>query len=158
MAVRKIPDILTEIVEAKKAEVDRLKVEVPVSELEQRIEGRKPPLNLAGALWGDSVRVIAEVKRASPTRGPLRPNLDPAELATSYADNGAAAVSVLTNTDHFQGSIEDLQAVHGSLNPRGVPVPRRGVWSAVAWHRWPYETKAPHLLAPGSPFVTRSRL
>ena len=65
------------------------------------------------------------MKRASPARGLLRADLDPAALASSYADNGAAAVSVLTNKDHFQGSIEDLEAVHGAVNPRGIPVLRK---------------------------------
>ena len=117
--------ILTEIVEAKKVELDRLKVDVPLPEVERRIRETKPPLNLAGALWSDSVRVIAEVKRASPAKGLLRADLDPAALASSYADNGAAAVSVLTNKDHFQGSIGDLEAVHGVVNPRGIPVLRK---------------------------------
>ena len=117
--------ILNEIVAAKKVELDRLKVEVPLPEVERRIRETKPPLNLAGALWSDSVRVIAEVKRASPAKGLLRADLDPAALASSYADNGAAAVSVLTNKDHFQGSIEDLEAVHGVVNPRGIPVLRK---------------------------------
>ena len=117
--------ILNEIVAAKKVELDRLKVDVPLPEVERRIGETKPPLNLAGALWSDSVRVIAEVKRASPARGLLRADLDPAALASSYADNGAAAVSVLTNRDHFQGSIEDLEAVHGAVNPRGIPVLRK---------------------------------
>ena len=118
-------EILTEIVAAKKVELDRLKADVPLSEVERRIRETKPPLNLAGALWSDSVRVIAEVKRASPAKGLLRADLDPAALASSYADNGAAAVSVLTNKDHFQGSIEDLEAVHGAVNPRGIPVLRK---------------------------------
>ena len=117
--------ILNEIVAAKKVELDRLKVDVPLPEVERRIGETKPPLNLAGALWSDSVRVIAEVKRASPAKGLLRADLDPAALASSYADNGAAAVSVLTNKDHFQGSIEDLEAVHGAVNPRGIPVLRK---------------------------------
>ena len=117
--------ILTEIVAAKKVELDRLKVDVPLSEVERRIRETKAPLNLAGALWSDSVRVIAEVKRASPAKGLLRADLDPAALASSYANNGAAAVSVLTNKDHFQGSIEDLEAVHGAVNPRGIPVLRK---------------------------------
>ena len=117
--------ILNEIVAAKKVELDRLKVDVPLSEVERRIRETKPPLNLAGALWSDTVRVIAEVKRASPAKGLLRADIDPAALASSYADNGAAAVSVLTNKDHFQGSIEDLEAVHGAVNPRGIPVLRK---------------------------------
>ena len=118
-------DILEKIVEVKRREVECLKVEMPVSELEKRIEAQRPALNFAGALWGDSVRIIAEVKKASPSKGLLRPDFDPASLAITYADNGAAAISVLTNVDHFQGSIEHLAAVHSVANPRSIPVLRK---------------------------------
>ena len=119
------PDILRRIVEVKRREVERLKVERPVPALEKLIEAKPPPLNLAGALWGDSVRIIAEVKKASPAKGLLRPGLDVVELASSYVENGAAAISVLTNVDHFQGSIEDLERVHGVAAPQLVPVLRK---------------------------------
>ena len=119
------PDILRRIVEVKRLEVERLKVERPVPALEKLIEAQPPPLNLAGALWGDSVRIIAEVKKASPAKGLLRPGLDVVELASSYVENGAAAISVLTNVDHFQGSIEDLERVHGVASPQSVPVLRK---------------------------------
>jgi indole-3-glycerol phosphate synthase len=119
------PAILDEIVAVKRREVERLKVEAPLSELEVRIKASKSPLNLAGALWGGSVRVIGEVKKASPTRGLLRAEFDPVSLATAYADAGAAAISVLTNTDHFQGSIQDLEAVQEAMAPRGIPVLRK---------------------------------
>ena len=118
-------DILQEIVEVKRREVERLKIERPIAELERRIEAQTPPLNLAGALFGESVRIIAEVKKASPSKGLLRENFDPKSLAKTYADNGAAAISVLTNADHFQGSIEHLSAVHSVANPRKIPVLRK---------------------------------
>ena len=119
------PDILKEIVEVKWREVERLKIETPVSTLEGLIDTQTPALNLAGALWGDSVRIIAEVKKASPAKGLLRHDFDAADLATAYVENGAAAVSVLTNADHFQGSIEDLERVHDVTAPRRVPVLRK---------------------------------
>lgn len=122
MAPPAIPGILREIVEVKRAEVERLKAEHPLSEIEERLADRPAPLNLAGALMGDSIRIIAEVKKASPSAGVLRVDFDPVSLATIYADNGAAAISVLTNVDHFQGSVEHLQAVHKSTYPRGIPV------------------------------------
>ena len=125
MAKLDTPDILKEIVAVKRREVERLKVEAPVSELEARVEKQKPPLNFAGALMGESVRIIAEVKKASPTKGLLRSDFDAAALATAYVENGAAAVSVLTNADHFQGSIDHLAAVHAVANPHGVPVLRK---------------------------------
>ena len=118
-------DILQRIVEVKRVEVEQLKVELPIAELERRIETRPLTLNLAGSLFGDSVRIIAEVKKASPSKGLLREDFDPKWLARTYADNGAAAISVLTNTDHFQGSIEHLNAVHTVANPRRIPVLRK---------------------------------
>ncbi len=118
-------DVLTEIVEVKRREVERLKVQAPLALLEERIAARRPPLNLAGALLGDSVRIIAEVKKASPVKGLLRPDFDAATLATEYVEGGAAAISVLTNVDHFQGSLDDLEAVQAVAYPRGVPVLRK---------------------------------
>ncbi len=119
------PDILQKIIAVKRREVERLKVELPVSALERRIRKQTPPLDFAMALLGDRVRIIAEVKKASPAKGLLRPGFDPASLANTYADNGAAAISVLTNADHFQGSIEHLETVRGIVNPRGIPVLRK---------------------------------
>ena len=119
------PDILKEIVEVKRREVERLKVETPLPYLRDRIEPQARPLNFAGALMGDAVRIVAEIKKASPTKGVLRNDFDPVSLAATYADNGAAAISVLTNADHFQGSIEHMEAVHGVVNPKGVPVLRK---------------------------------
>ena len=118
-------DILQRIVEVKRREVERLRIEVPTATLEKQIEAQPPPLNLAGALWGESVRIIAEVKKASPSKGLLREDFDPKSLAETYADNGAAAISVLTNADHFQGSVEHLNTVHSVANPRKIPVLRK---------------------------------
>ena len=119
------PDILKQIVKVKRREVERLKVEAPLPYLQGLIESQARPLNFAGALMGDAVRIIAEIKKASPAKGVLRNDFDPVSLATTYADNAAAAISVLTNADHFQGSIEHMEAVHGVVNPRGVPVLRK---------------------------------
>ena len=120
-----MPHILDEIVAAKRRELERSRTVVPLTRLEEQIEEQRPPLNLAGALMGDSVRIIGEVKKASPVKGLLSPDFDPVELATSYGDNGAAAISVLTNVDHFQGSLGDLEAVREAIHPRGVPVLRK---------------------------------
>lgn len=120
-----VPDILARIVEVKWREVERLKVEVALAELERRIAAQKPPLNIAGALMSNSVRIIAEAKKASPAKGLLRKDFDAGKLAETYVANGAAAISVLTNVDHFQGSLDDLQAVCAVAHPRGVPVLRK---------------------------------
>ena len=122
---RNTPDILREIVDVKRQEVERLKIEAPVAELEERIAGLPRPLDFGAALRGESVRVIAEVKKASPTKGLLRPDFDAGSLAKTYVDNGASAISVLTNADHFQGSIEHLETVAEAAHPNGVPVLRK---------------------------------
>ncbi|MBM3945438.1 MAG: indole-3-glycerol phosphate synthase TrpC [SAR202 cluster bacterium] len=120
-----IPDILARIVEVKRREVERLKRELPVAELERRIDTKKVPLNLSGALMGDRVRIIAECKKASPAKGLLRADYDARKLAQAYVANGAAAISCLTNADHFQGSLADLRAVAEAARPAGVPVLRK---------------------------------
>ena len=119
------PDILKKIVEVKSAEVERLKSEAPLESLLDRIEWQADPLDFAAMLTGSRVKVIAEVKRASPSRGILRENLNPAWLATKYVNNGAAAISVLTNKDHFQGSLTDLEAAGAVAHSYVVPVLRK---------------------------------
>ena len=119
------PDILKLIVEAKKSRVEVSKKNHPRSDLEAIISEKAVPLNFAGRLMGDSPKVIAEVKRASPSKGLFTNNLDVRELANVYAENGAAAISVLTNEDHFRGSIEDLVEVSTTVRSAGVPVLRK---------------------------------
>ena len=117
--------ILDEILDAKRAELARHRREMPLAALEARVQEAPFPLNLSGALWGERVRLIAEVKRASPSKGLLAPSYDPAALAAVYAANGAAAVSVLTEEDHFRGSLDHLAAVKAAVEPEGVPVLRK---------------------------------
>ena len=89
--------------------------------LEQRLAAVEPPRSLSGALSGPGVSLIAEIKRASPLKGPLDLDLDAGRLARTYADAGAAAISVLTEPDGFKGSLEDMGAALGA----GVPVLRK---------------------------------
>ena len=117
--------ILDKILETKREEVERLKRETPISELEERIARQSPALNFSGALMGRDVRLIAEVKKASPSKGMLNSNLDPVQMAATYAANGAAVVSVLTEQKHFLGSIDHLAAVKEALLSQGVPVLRK---------------------------------
>ena len=119
------PDILRTIVESKRSRVEMSKALNSYSDLEDIIQEAPVPLNFAGRLMGNSPRVIAEVKKASPSKGLFVRNLDVPKLANSYAENGAAAISVLTNEDHFQGSIDDLAQVSETVRSAGVPVLRK---------------------------------
>ena len=118
------PDILRQLVDEKRVEVERLKAEMPISELEQRIEGMTLPHSLGYALKGSTISVIAEVKKASPSKGLLRAAFDPPAHARSYVENGAAAVSVLTNA-RFMGALEHLEQVQAITHPAGKPVLRK---------------------------------
>ena len=116
--------ILEQIVQAKKAELREQESKIPISSLEDRVKDLSLPLNLSGALLGDRVRLIAEVKKASPSKGLLVKNFNPTALAETYVDNGAAAVSVLTDP-RFQGTLEHLASVASVVASRRVPVIRK---------------------------------
>ncbi len=103
--------MLGRIITDKRDEVEQRKKSVPLATLEERLTRRQAPLDFAGALRGDGTRLIAEVKRASPSRGLLCPEFDPVKLAKTYAANGAAAISVLTEANYFQGSLDHLAAI-----------------------------------------------
>ncbi len=103
--------MLDRIITDKREEVKQRKNRFPVTALQERIAERQTPLDFAGALRGGGTRLIAEVKRASPSRGLLCPEFDPVKLAKTYAANGAAAVSVLTEEKYFQGSLDHLAAI-----------------------------------------------
>ena len=95
----------------------------PLAELERLAALVPPAIDLAGHLRRPGVQLIAEIKRRSPSRGDLRADLDPAALATQYADGGAAALSVLTEPLHFGGSLADLRAARLALRLAGMPLP-----------------------------------
>ena len=121
----KIPDILQEIVEAKRKELESQKQNLPLDRLADRVTQQPRPLNFSGALLGSSLRVIAEIKKRSPAKGDLASNVDVSKLASIYCCNGAAAISVLTNSDHFGGSIDDLRIVAEIAHQERIPVLRK---------------------------------
>jgi indole-3-glycerol phosphate synthase len=113
--------ILERIVETKRQEVEGLEDRLP--ELRAAVERADPPRDFFGALsGGESVAVIAEIKRRSPGAGPIRPDLDPLQLAPMYERGGASALSVLTDRDYFGGSVDDLITARGLVS---VPVLRK---------------------------------
>ena len=119
-----MPNILDEIVAAKTKELALQKGKVGPRELESRISSQAPPLNLSGALMSGEVRLIAEVKKASPSRGLLCADFDPVRLARTYAENGAAAISVLTDP-RFQGEPEHIIQIKSSGASQRAPVLRK---------------------------------
>lgn len=128
--------ILDDIVESTRSRVARRKSEIPLASVQEAARRQDAPRDFAGALSGQGIALIAEVKRASPSKGPLRPDLDASSLARMYRESGAAAISVLTEPDYFQGSFPDLEAARASS---GLPVlckdfiiDRYQVWEARA--------------------------
>jgi len=110
--------ILDEIMAHKRRELRLRRKAVPLSHLQSLISDRPAPLDFSAALARPGVSLIAEVKRASPSKGVLRPDLDPVRLATAYAANGAAALSVLTDARFFQGSLIYLGEIKQTFGER----------------------------------------
>lgn len=107
-------NVLARIVETKRREVARAKTERSVLAMNERIAEAPRPRNFFAALAGPpplGVHLIAEIKKASPSGGLLRAQFDPEELARVYHQNGASALSVLTDREYFQGSLEFIERV-----------------------------------------------
>jgi indole-3-glycerol phosphate synthase len=114
--------VLDEIIAHKRQEVAAGRRVVPLGEMRARAEAAAPARDFAAAISGPPLRIIAEVKRASPSAGAIRRDADPAATARLYEDAGAAAVSVLTDQRYFSGSPADLRAVKAAV---GLPVLRK---------------------------------
>jgi indole-3-glycerol phosphate synthase len=121
-----VSDILQRILEVKAAEVAAAQVVLPLPQLQAQARAAAPPRDFAGALKAKiaagGAAVIAEVKKASPSKGVLRAQFDPAAIATSYERHGAACLSVLTDRQFFQGGLDDLKAARGACR---LPVLRK---------------------------------
>jgi indole-3-glycerol phosphate synthase len=118
--VKAVPDILARIVDHKRAE---LAVALPRrAEFEQRAFARSDFRDFRAALTARPPAIVAEIKQASPSRGVLVDRFDPASIARVYAAGEAAALSVLTDREFFQGSLEDLRNARAAVS---VPVLRK---------------------------------
>ena len=115
--------ILDEIVAAKRCEIDDAKRARPEGELRRAAEQGPPPRNFFGALSSPGpIKLIAEVKKASPSAGLIRADFDPVEIGAIYERHGASCISVLTDEQFFAGSLENLREVRAAV---GIPCLRK---------------------------------
>ncbi len=103
--------VLDRIVEDTREELGRRKRDVPLSRLEDARYFERTPLGFVEALRQNELAVIAEIKKASPSKGVIREEFEPRDIARMYEESGAAAISVLTEPLHFQGSLAHLASV-----------------------------------------------
>ena len=116
-------DVLKEIVQKKKERILLAKQSLPEEDLKQRMEGLPPPRPFIQAINKPrQISLIAEIKKTSPSRGVIRENFNPSEIARVYEEAGASALSVLTEEDYFAGNISYLNEVKGSVK---LPVLRK---------------------------------
>jgi indole-3-glycerol phosphate synthase len=114
--------VLDSILEGVRADVAAREALVSLAEVKAAAASAPPPRDVMAALRAPGIAVIAEVKRASPSRGQLAPIADPAELARAYQNGGARVISVLTEERRFNGSLADLDAVRAAVT---IPVLRK---------------------------------
>lgn len=115
--------ILEEILAHKRKEVKLARRQIPLEQLKSWVAQQPPARDFAAALQPKGISLIAEVKKASPSKGVLRADFDPLVLAAAYAAHGAAAISVLTDARFFQGSLQTLAAIKATLQRAGWMVP-----------------------------------
>jgi indole-3-glycerol phosphate synthase len=136
--------ILNQILRDKADEVAARRQHYPSAELQRLVKDLPPPRDFLAVLRGDSAggaflpRVIAEVKKASPSRGIIRPDFDPVAIAQSFAANGAVALSILTDSKYFQGELGFLGKIHRAVT---VPLLRKD-FTIDAYQV--YESRAAH--------------
>jgi indole-3-glycerol phosphate synthase len=129
-------NVLQRIVEVRRAEVSRRKRIVPEAVMRMAVKKADAVRDFPGVLCRDAFNIISELKKASPSAGVLRADFDPVGLARGFADAGAAALSVLTEETHFQGSLAYLRDARAAVS---VPVLRKD-FIVEPWQIW--ETRA----------------
>jgi len=116
--------ILDQIVADNLEELESRKRSFPLKELQTVALEQPSPFDFASALHGNHIKLIAEVKKASPSRGIIRSDFNPVAIAQTYTGNGAAAISVLTEARYFQGSLNHLRDIRKALGNR-LPLLRK---------------------------------
>ena len=114
--------ILERILEHKRREVEERRRAVPIGRIEEAIRSVGPPRDFKRAISSDGISLIAEIKKASPSAGVLREDLDPVGLASAYEAAGAAAISVITDRRFFMGELDYLRRVREAVD---LPVLRK---------------------------------
>lgn len=114
--------ILERILETKRGELEESKRARPREEVVFDATQAPPARSLEAAVRREGLRIVAEVKKASPSRGIIREDFDPLAIAGAYAGAGAAAISVLTDSEYFQGSLEYLASIREAVD---VPLLRK---------------------------------
>jgi len=117
--------ILDRIVADNKLELEARKRSLSFDELQKMALSQPQPLDFASALRGDRIQLIAEVKKASPSKGLICADFDPVEISQIYASNGASAISVLTESKYFQGSLNHLKSIRDALGDERPPLLRK---------------------------------
>ena len=117
--------ILDEIMTFHRENLPKIMREVPLADLRALASVAPPTLNFYAALKKPGVSLIAECKKASPSKGLMVPNYNAVELPKTYVKVGASSISVLTDGRHFQGSLADLRDVKETVGPKKVPVLRK---------------------------------
>ena len=119
-----VNNILETITAHKRDEIAAARQRCPIEQLQQRLAAAPPVRDFVGALRSapGGLGLIAEIKRASPSAGLIRPDFDPVSIAQTYQSHGAACLSVLTDEQFFQGHLDDLTAVHRAVS---LPVLRK---------------------------------
>lgn len=117
--------ILDNIVAATRQDLAARRQKTTMDSLARQIETQLPPLDFKQVLQGRQMQLIAEVKKASPSRGVICQDFDPVKIAAIYRQGGAAAISVLTETRYFSGSLEYLGAIKKALTPGMIPLLRK---------------------------------
>jgi indole-3-glycerol phosphate synthase len=117
--------ILDEIVADTKKTLEESKQSMPLKKLNEMAFAQPLAKSLTQALSGDRIKLITEVKKASPSRGVICQNFNPVAIARTYAANGAAAISVLTEPKYFQGSLDYLKEIRDALGDDRPPLLRK---------------------------------
>ena len=123
MPIQTAPNILTQIIERKRVEVDEARRQRPEAMLRDQIDAAPPVRNFVDALRSATdIGLIAEVKKGSPSAGIIRSDFDPVQIAKTYERHGASSLSVLTDEHFFLGHLDYLRAVRAAVE---IPVLRK---------------------------------